>query len=177
MAETLGNDLLRPFPPRKAKILLRELLTKISISGLSGQRPPPALSTSHGAIQTPPIVKIMASPTTHFGNAAETAACRWLQSGGYRIVDRNWRRPWGELDIVAVKGGVIHFIEVKASATLRAGFEPFLRADPRKMLKVQRTARTWLAANRISPDTGWQMDVLSVIMDALGPVFELIDNI
>ena len=33
------------------------------------------------------------------GASAETATCQWLKSKGFRILDRNWRRPWGELDI------------------------------------------------------------------------------
>ena len=119
----------------------------------------------------------MPSPSTTFGLSAEAAAGRYLESNGFRILDRNWRRPWGELDIVAVRDDIIRFIEVKAAARSRAGFEPFLRADRSKMVKVERTARTWLVANRYGPDTPWQMDVLSVIMSEHGPEFEHFENI
>jgi len=119
----------------------------------------------------------MASPSSEFGQKAERAACAWLEASGFRILDRNWRRPWGELDIVAVKDGVYRFMEVKAAARSRPGMEPFVRADGRKMLKVARTARTWLAAQGLRPDVEWQMDVISVIMGPAGPEFEHFENI
>ena len=112
-----------------------------------------------------------------FGSEAESATCRWLESSGFRIVDRNWMRPWGELDIVAVKAGVVHFVEVKASKVRREGFEPFVRANRSKMVKVARTARSWLIANNYGPETEWQLDLVSVIMNPEGPEFELFDNV
>jgi putative endonuclease len=99
------------------------------------------------------------------GQEAEELISRRLAANGFTVLDRNWRRPWGELDIVARKDGVIHFVEVKASRRYADGFTPELRADERKLIKVRRTARTWLANNCYSPDTEWQIDVASVIMD------------
>ena len=111
------------------------------------------------------------------GAAAEEAACRYLAEQGFRVLDRNWRRPWGELDIVAARGATVHFVEVKAATARYAGFEPFRRADGWKMHKVARTARTWLSANRYGPDTEWQLDIISVIMGSGEPQIELFRNI
>jgi putative endonuclease len=120
----------------------------------------------------------MLTQRTQLGLAAETAACQWLAERGYRILDRNWRRPWGELDIVACRNdNVVCFVEVKASSHQQAGFDPFLRADGTKMHKVRRTAQTWLAQHRYSADTEWQLDIISVIMDAQNPQFEHFENI
>lgn len=102
------------------------------------------------------------------GLTAEGLVGDVLTGQGYRILDRNWRRPWGELDVVASKDSVIHFVEVKASRQRVDGFAPELRADWRKMAKVRRTARTWLTAHRYGPDTEWQLDVASVIMKEHG---------
>jgi Holliday junction resolvase-like predicted endonuclease len=102
--------------------------------------------------------------TTILGLEAEKAVGKHLRSLGYTLLDSNWRRPWGELDLVVVRDRVIHFVEVKASTRSTPGFEPFLRADARKMHKVRRTAQTWLSAHRYGPDTEWQMDIASVIM-------------
>ena len=44
----------------------------------------------------------------------ESFACWWLRLHGYRILARNWRVPGGEIDIVARRGGVVAFVEVKA---------------------------------------------------------------
>lgn len=46
----------------------------------------------------------------------ETLAEKFLMKRGYKILDKNFRRPWGELDIVARRGGKIHFVEVKSSS-------------------------------------------------------------
>ncbi len=111
----------------------------------------------------------MTTQRTIFGLAAEKAVCAYLQRLGYEILDSNWRKPWGELDIVARLNAVIHFVEVKASARSTPGFEPFLRADAQKMHKVRRTAQTWLTAHRYGPDIEWQMDIASVIMNLQSP--------
>lgn len=105
----------------------------------------------------------MTSTDTEFGLSAEDAVADMLKNKGFLILDRNWRRPWGELDIVAERGGVVHFVEVKASGRAVSGFEPFRRAGGAKMNKVRRTARTWLAERRYPPDTEWQTDIASVI--------------
>jgi putative endonuclease len=107
------------------------------------------------------------------GKEAESSVCARLERDGFTVLDRNWRRPWGELDIVARKDGTIHFIEVKASSRLVAGFAPTVRADNRKMVKVQRTARSWLAAHGFGEDVAWQMDVASVIMEPHGPDIDI----
>ncbi len=114
----------------------------------------------------------MVDARTQLGQDAEELVSRRLESEGFAILDRNWRRPWGELDVVAKKDDVIHFVEVKASRRLSAGFAPELRADRRKLAKVRRTARTWLADRRFDPDTEWQIDVASVIM-GVEPEIEL----
>ena len=48
------------------------------------------------------------------GNLSESIVCDFLVSNGYEVVDRNYLRKWGELDIVAIKKGSLHFIEVKS---------------------------------------------------------------
>lgn len=112
--------------------------------------------------------------TAIVGKEAESAVCERLIREGYAVLDRNWRRPWGELDIVAERSGVISFIEVKASRQMLAGFAPTVRADRAKMSRVLRTARTWLAAHRLGDDTEWRLLVASVIMDHDDPAIEFI---
>jgi len=119
----------------------------------------------------------MSSSWSEFGALAESKACEWLKSLQYKILDRNWKRPWGELDIVAQKDGVMHFIEVKASVQHHEGFEPFVRAGSVKMAKVLRTARTWLAVHHYDNETEWQIDIISVIMKGDTPTFELFEQI
>lgn len=47
------------------------------------------------------------------GKKGETLACEWLKSQGYSIVERNWRSKRGEIDIIAIEGQTLVFIEVK----------------------------------------------------------------
>lgn len=103
--------------------------------------------------------------TTELGFIAEGYAGRYLESKGYKILGHNYRKPWGELDIIAQKEGIIIFVEVKASREEVSGFEPEIRAGWRKMSKVIRTARTYLADKKYSSEQEWQIDVVAVAFD------------
>jgi len=48
------------------------------------------------------------------GKLGEDIACKFLKKNGFIVVDRNYYKKWGELDIVAKKGGDLHFFEVKS---------------------------------------------------------------
>ncbi len=48
------------------------------------------------------------------GQIGEDAVCQYLEKNGYKVIDRNYLRKWGEIDIVAKKGKMIHFVEVKS---------------------------------------------------------------
>ena len=52
--------------------------------------------------------------TQKIGRLGEELSVQFLMKRGYKIVERNYRRPWGELDIIAERKGKIHFIEVKS---------------------------------------------------------------
>lgn len=55
--------------------------------------------------------------TTYIGQKAETAAAMYLEMRGYAIIERNFRRPRCEIDIIARKDDTIYFVEVKYRAT------------------------------------------------------------
>jgi putative endonuclease len=82
------------------------------------------------------------------GRVAEDLAARRLSEAGYRIVERNARTRHGELDIVALDGDALVFVEVKASRAGNAfGPErPALAVDRGKQARLRRLAREWLAA-------------------------------
>jgi len=58
-------------------------------------------------------IKKMYSKKRKIGDIGEGIACRFLENKGYKIIEKNWWKPWGEIDIVAEKGGKTFFIEVK----------------------------------------------------------------
>ncbi len=80
-----------------------------------------------------------------YGRAAEEAAARYLLQAGWRLLGRNVRVGRGELDIVARRGPVLAFVEVKARRTLTCG-APEDAVGAAKRRQVARLAELWLAA-------------------------------
>jgi putative endonuclease len=82
-----------------------------------------------------------------FGRDSEAAAARYLRRAGYRIVARNYRTPFGEIDLVAYDGSVLAFIEVKARRNERFGApQTAVTADKRR--RLTRVALAYLAGMR-----------------------------
>ncbi len=112
--------------------------------------------------------------TTDVGRSAETVASDYLKSAGFKIVARNWRNRWCELDIVATKAGVIHFVEVKYRSNLDfgSGFE-YITAD--KLERLARATSAYVASRRIK--RSYQIDVVAVSGSIDQPVVELLENV
>lgn len=102
--------------------------------------------------------------TKKLGIFAEGVARRFLIKHGYEILAANYRRSFGELDIIARKNGVISFVEVKANKRYYEGFEPELRVNPRKQNKLIKLATAYMLNNRL-PESPWQIDIVSVVFD------------
>ncbi len=93
---------------------------------------------------------ISAPKTPSVGSLAETAACEFLLSNGYTIIERNWRTRWCEIDIVAEKDHVVSFVEVKyRSSDLQGG--GVAAVTPSKVRQMRFAAELWLR-NRPSQD-------------------------
>jgi putative endonuclease len=98
----------------------------------------------------------------------EASAARFLEGLGMRIVDRNWRCRLGELDLVALDGSTLVFVEVKARSH-DSFVDPALGVDHRKRVKVRRVAGAYLALKR--PEfKSCRFDVVSVVT---GPPLKL----
>lgn len=93
------------------------------------------------------------------GRAGEAAAARYLETLGYRIVARNHRGPSGEIDIVAVEGAMLVFVEVKARST--AAFGSALGAvDAQKRRRLRAAAEDFLQFH--APHMKARFDVLAI---------------
>lgn len=77
------------------------------------------------------------------GQRGEDAAAGLLQARGYRILARNFRCRWGEIDIVAEEGGYLVFVEVKTRSGRGFG-APAEAVDPRKRQRLRRVAERYL---------------------------------
>ena len=96
------------------------------------------------------------------GAAGERRAERWYVERGFVVLDRNWRRPGGEIDLVVVRAPLLVFVEVKWRRTSSHG-GPAGAIDQRKAGRVRATAERWLIEH---PAWGGH-DGLSIRFDAV----------
>jgi len=100
------------------------------------------------------------------GAGAEEVAAEVLRRAGYRILDRNVRFPFGELDLVCEKEGVVVFVEVKARSGTALG-HPFEAVTPRKQRQVGRLALAYLQGRGLG-NRPCRFDVVAVHLDPEG---------
>jgi len=81
------------------------------------------------------------------GEAAEDAAEAYLRARGYRVVERNVAGKLGEIDLVALDGETLVFVEVKARSSAEFG-HAIEAVGPRKQARIARAAAMFLAKNR-----------------------------
>ncbi len=109
--------------------------------------------------------------TKEVGNKGEDLACEYLVKNGYKILGRNYRVNFGEIDIIAKKKGlfsdkVIHFVEVKTLSN-ESVFYPEERVDYKKKNKYKRLVEIWLAKNRKPLTCPCQVDIIAVTGDKI----------
>ena len=93
------------------------------------------------------------------GRQGEEMAIAWLQGQGYTILHRNWKHSYFELDVIAVKDAVLHFIEVKTRTTDTYG-HPEEGVTTKKLERLMNAGEEYLHQH---PD--WnriQYDILSI---------------
>ncbi|MDQ6649427.1 MAG: YraN family protein [Actinomycetota bacterium] len=100
------------------------------------------------------------------GRYGEDVAVRHLHDAGLQVLDRNWRCPRGELDIVAMDGSTLVFCEVKTRSGVEFG-TPAEAVGPAKARRIRGLACEWLLANR-PPYAELRFDVLSVLRQRRG---------
>lgn len=109
------------------------------------------------------------------GDAGERYAALWLEEQGWRILDRNWRSRYGELDIVALDvHGEIVFVEVKTRRSSMQG-SPQEAVDRRKQANLRRAAMEWLLDDsHYVPHRGTRFDVVAIRVTPSGPQTTLV---
>ncbi|HPC74419.1 MAG TPA: YraN family protein [Syntrophales bacterium] len=108
------------------------------------------------------------------GREGEAHAVRHLQREGYRIIERNYRCVFGEMDIIAREGGACVFVEVKSRRSVRFG-DPKYAVDRRKQRKMSAVALCYLKEKRLL-DHPARFDVVTVLFSEEGPRVELVRN-
>ena len=100
------------------------------------------------------------------GNIGEKLAVRFLKNKGFDIIETNYRRKWGEIDIIAEKNNILHFVEVKATVSLEtSGYRPEENIRLWKKQRMSRAIRTYLMDKKISDKKEFLIDVLALNVD------------
>lgn len=107
-------------------------------------------------------MKRFTSPSQKIGKLGEDIAVHYLELKGFSIVERNFSKKTGEIDIVSRKHGVLHFIEVKSIVKHGNHYDPFENITPFKFQKLTRTIDWYLAEKNISRETRWVIDAFAI---------------
>lgn len=97
------------------------------------------------------------------GDIGENIACEFLKKHGFEILDRNYLKKWGELDIVARYADTIRFIEVKSVTHATSGYRAEDNMHPWKLKRLGRAIQSYLLHKKL--DSDWQLDLITVQMD------------
>lgn len=110
-----------------------------------------------------------------FGEKGEELAAQQLKKLGYRILIRNYRTKFGEIDIIAEKKATIIFVEVKIRRTASYG-QPMEAVTSKKQQHLSKAALTYLT-NNCQHDKPARFDVVSILLPSGGqPQIEVIEN-
>ncbi len=117
----------------------------------------------------------MSDKRIQIGKLGENLAAQYLQKEGYRILVRNYRKKFGEIDIIAKDGSVLVFVEVKTRKTTSMG-SPFGAVTFKKQQQISRMAQEYLSSNNLF-DYEARFDVVSILLDSINePSIELLQN-
>lgn len=120
------------------------------------------------------FMKNFTSNSQKIGELGEGVACKFLIKHGFSILERNYTKKWGEIDIIAQKENKIYFIEVKSKQVF-ADFNfsaneldkinrPEENMHPWKMKRLRRVVETYLINKRVG-SVEWQFDLLIVYLN------------
>jgi len=108
----------------------------------------------------------MPSPKRKIGDIGEEVVCKYLETKGFRVLERNYLRKWGEIDIVAEKDQLLSFIEVKSvSREPGKGYRPEENMHPAKLKRLHRVIQTYLLDRKVPDSKEWRVDVACVYLD------------
>lgn len=139
--------------------------------------------------------KVFTSGKQKIGEIGENVAVKFLVKHGFSVIERNYTKKWGEIDIVAEKQGKLFFVEVKSvsssfappspkatdgqskatadkrvtlpdvSRETKDDYRPEDNMHPWKLKRLGRTIQTYLLSNKVPEDKEWQVDLLVVYLN------------
>lgn len=132
-------------------------------------------------------MKNFVSKNQKTGELGEDIAVRFLMKHGYEILERNYTRKWGELDIVAIKDNVYYFVEVKSvivppdvlnEKSSGTFFRPEENMHHYKIIRLRKIIETFLLSRRLG-GVEWHLNLLLVYIDIINKKARVrtVDNI
>lgn len=128
--------------------------------------------------------KVFTSKSQKIGEIGENISVKFLMKQGFSIIERNYTKKWGEIDIVATKEDKLHFIEVKSVSCITLpknvshetnntkfprksndNYRPEDNMHPWKLKRLYRTIQSYLLSNRELEALDWQIDLIVVYLD------------
>ena len=116
----------------------------------------------------------MSESTKKVGDKGEDLAADFLLARGYRILERNYRKRFAEIDLIVMKGGVLAFCEVKSSR-YPGESHPEIRVGYKKQVKLAQCAQAFLAADPPAYNS-CRFDIITIKMQQGRKVIEHIEN-
>ena len=116
------------------------------------------------------MVTVFTSKSQKIGLIGEEVACKFLMKHGFEVIERNYTRKWGEIDIIAKKSNVLHLIEVKSvscvtlNGVLQVNYDPVQNMHHKKLNRLARAVQTYLIEKN-SKGYSWQFDYIGVFID------------
>ncbi len=103
------------------------------------------------------------------GDINESRAVSYIEDLGFRVVERNYfARKLGEIDIIAIKDNIWHFIEVKSA---KADFDPIYNLTPRKLRRIINSTNYYIKTKKL--DIAFSIDIIVIRGDNI----EFLENI
>ena len=112
------------------------------------------------------------------GDIGEAIAAKYLTNKGYFVLEQNYWKPWGEIDIVAERGNVLSFVEVKTASFDSAKqvsresvvgkslkVRPEENFHPAKLKRLHRALQTYLLDHKVPEQRPWQIVLACVYLD------------
>ena len=103
------------------------------------------------------------------GNKGEKIACFYLKKHGFFVQERNYLKKWGEIDIIAIRDGIIHFIEVKSVIDKGngGGYRPEENVHDLKQRRLRRTIQTYLNERKYGLDAEFKFHIVIVRLNEM----------
>ena len=106
------------------------------------------------------------------GEIGEDIAAKFLMKRGFSFIAKNYRKKWGEIDVIVQRDGKIHFVEVKTVSCENIdlisretdNYRPEENVHPKKLQRLGRTIQSYLL-EKCPEDQEWQFDVIAVFFE------------